>query len=391
MKHVLPFGTERIAVVAITRHGIAHAGRAVAALPGARLFAPEKFRDQAEAAAPGAATCFTGKTGDQVSALFSAFDGLVCVVSLGAVVRLIAPHLQGKGADPAVVVLDEGGRFAIPVLSGHIGGANALAARLAEVLAVTPVFTTASDCRETLAVDLLGREFGWIIEAPKDKLTRAAAAVVNDEPVAIVQEAGEKNWWTREAPLPANLTLFDRLEAVAPANFAAVLWISRREFAEIPVPPALADKLVAYRPPLRLALGLGCDRDTPAATIADAVDAALDEVAAQFPGAPLRVAAAASIDLKADEAGLLALAAERGWTIAFHPAATLATVVVPNPSETVRQYTGTPSVSEAAALIAAGKPARTTAAPSSELLVEKLRRRGPDGRHATVSIARISP
>lgn len=139
---------------------------------------------------------------------------------------------------------------------------------------------------------------------------------------------------------------------------------------------------------LKLALGLGCDRGTPLATIAAAVDAALAEVAVNFPAATVTVAAAASIDLKADEAGLLELAQQRGWSLTFYPAAMLATVPVPNPSATVLRFTGTPSVSEAAALLAAGQHAP---APLSQLLVEKLRRRGPDGRHATVSIARIAP
>jgi cobalt-precorrin 5A hydrolase len=141
-------------------------------------------------------------------------------------------------------------------------------------------------------------------------------------------------------------------------------------------------------PVLTLALGLGCDRGTPVATIAEVVDAALAEVAASFPGASLVVAAAASIDLKANESGLLELAATRRWPLAFYPAARLATVAVPNPSATVLRHTGTPSVSEAAALLAAGN-ALDRAAPPSQLLIEKLRRRGPDGRNATVSIARI--
>ena len=95
------------------------------------------------------------------------------------------------------------------------------------------------------------------------------------------------------------------------------------------------------------------------------------------------VGAVASIDLKADEAGLLEVAAGYGWTIRFYAAAELAQVVVPNPSETVRKHTGTPSVSEAAALLAAG-------ADLTQLLIEKHKVRGPDGRHATVSIARMS-
>ena len=128
-----------------------------------------------------------------------------------------------------------------------------------------------------------------------------------------------------------------------------------------------------------LALGLGCDRNTPAATVEQAIAQAL----AACGGELADVRAVASIDLKADEVGLAEVAAAHGWTIRFYPAAELAVVPVPNPSETVRHYTGTPSVSEAAALLAAG-------ADASALLIEKHKLRGPDGRNATVSIARIA-
>lgn len=242
----------RIAVLAITRHGVTLAGRVVAALPGARLFAPEKFRAEAGAAAPGAAHCYTGQVGDQVPALLTAFDGIVAAVSLGAVVRLIAPHLGGKESDPAIVVVDEAGRFVIPVLSGHRGGANALAARLASALGATPVPTTASDVRQTLAVDLLGREFGWTLEASHDEIVRASAAVVNDEPVALVDELGGADWWSghangRDGPLPARLRRFARIEEVVPERFAAVLWISRRTLPG-ELAARLAGKCVIYRP-----------------------------------------------------------------------------------------------------------------------------------------------
>lgn len=129
---------------------------------------------------------------------------------------------------------------------------------------------------------------------------------------------------------------------------------------------------------MKIALGLGCDRDTPRATVQGAIDAAL----AACGRARSDVGAVASIDLKADEPALLELAAEFGWSIHFYPAAELASVDVPHPSETVRKYTGTPSVSEAAALLAAQ-------VDKTQLLVEKHRQRGPDGRNATVSIARI--
>jgi cobalt-precorrin 5A hydrolase len=221
-------------------------------LPGATLFAPHKFHAEAAAAAPGAFACYEGKVGDQVPALFSSFDGIIAIVSLGAVVRLIAPHLKKKETDPGVVVVDEAGRWAIPVLSGHLGGANAIAGVLQQALGATPVLTTASDARETLAVDLLGRELGWIFDASHDEIVRASAAVVNDEPVALVQEAGSTDWWRRHAngrngPLPANIQRFDRLEDIDPERFGAVLWISQR-----PLPADYAKRLsgkrVIYRP-----------------------------------------------------------------------------------------------------------------------------------------------
>lgn len=129
---------------------------------------------------------------------------------------------------------------------------------------------------------------------------------------------------------------------------------------------------------MKIALGLGCDRGTPATTIARCIAEALALANARLAD----VQAVASIDLKADEIGLAEVASANGWLIRFYPAAELAVVAVPNPSETVRKYTGTPSVSEAAALLAAG-------ADQTHLIIEKHKLRGPDGRNATVSIARI--
>jgi cobalt-precorrin 5A hydrolase len=128
-------------------------------------------------------------------------------------------------------------------------------------------------------------------------------------------------------------------------------------------------------------LGLGCDRGTALDTLRDAVQAALALGGVRAD----QVALAASITLKMDEAALLALAVEQGWPVRFYTPQELAAVAVPNPSETVRRHTGTPSVSEAAALLAAGP-----GTPATALLVEKHKHRGADGRNATVSIARKS-
>lgn len=129
---------------------------------------------------------------------------------------------------------------------------------------------------------------------------------------------------------------------------------------------------------MKLSLGLGCDRGTPLATLDVAVQQGLALLGAQ----PGDVGALSSITLKADEPALLALAARQGWPLRFFTPEQLAEVSVPNPSETVRRHTGTPSVSEAAALLAAQ-------APAGALLLEKLRVRGIDGRNVTLSIARM--
>jgi cobalt-precorrin 5A hydrolase len=128
-----------------------------------------------------------------------------------------------------------------------------------------------------------------------------------------------------------------------------------------------------------VAIGLGCDRGTPLATVVQALDAAL----AQAGLAREQVRVLASIEAKRDEGAFIELAAQGGWPLRFFSAAELAAVPVPNPSETVLRYMGTPSVSEAAALLAAG-------AGMAALLVEKHKLRGADGKNATVSIARVA-
>lgn len=242
----------KIVVIAMTRRGIALAGRVAAALPGACLCVPEKFRATVPNTVATPVTGYPGKLGDRMPALFAAFDGIVAIVALGAVVRLIAPHLKGKASDPAVIVMDEAARFVVPVLSGHLGGANQLAGHLAAALGATPVLTTATDVRASIAVDLLGRELGWKLDATPAEIVRCSAAMVNDEPVALVQESGSKDWWTghangRTGPLPTNVTLFERLEEVDATRFAAVLWIAGRKMPYA-YAACLAGRRVVYRP-----------------------------------------------------------------------------------------------------------------------------------------------
>lgn len=237
----------RIALVAITKHGAAQVTNIAPRMPEADIFIAEKFAATMHEL-PNKVVCYSGALSAQIATLFTSYDQIVFFVSLGAVVRLIAPHLKSKDEDPGVLVVDDAAQFVIPVLSGHVGGANAYAEKLATLLGATPVLTTASDVGKTIPVDILGRELGWKVEAPKLNITRVSAHVVNEEPIALVQECGSTNWWTRPTPLPKNIHVFENFDAVDLQTHKAVLWVTHRE---IPATlwQQLAERLVVYRPP----------------------------------------------------------------------------------------------------------------------------------------------
>ena len=237
----------KIVLVAITKHGAQQAGQLAQKLSDADVLASEKFQDLlADCTNP--TQFYTGPFREQIEALFQKYDQIVFFVSLGAVVRLIAPFLKSKDEDPGVLVVDDAAQFVIPVLSGHIGGANACAEMIASLLAATPVLTTASDVGKTIPVDILGRELGWTTECPKINITRVSADVVNEEPIAFIQEAGSKQWWTRPTPLPKNIHVFDDFSAVDFTQFKSVLWVTN-QVLDISICQQFHEHLVVYRVP----------------------------------------------------------------------------------------------------------------------------------------------
>ena len=239
--------TPRVALVAITKHGAKQVAELAPRMPEVTVIVAEKF-SEAMRSIPNALRSYSGALMDEIASMFSNYDQIVFFVSLGAVVRLIAPHLKSKDEDPGILVVDDAAQFVIPVLSGHVGGANAYAEHVATLLNATPVVTTASDVGKTIPVDILGRELGWKVEAPKINITRVSAHVVNGEPIAFIQEAGAKEWWTRPTSLPANIHIFNQFESVDLNQYKAILWVTRREIKE-DTWDSLAEKLVVYRPP----------------------------------------------------------------------------------------------------------------------------------------------
>lgn len=237
----------RICLLAITKHGTQQAAELAQQLPEAHICTSAKFAHVfADVANP--VHAYSGALKDEMPTLFGNYDQIVCFVSLGAVVRLIAPHLKSKDEDPGIVVVDDAGQFVIPVLSGHVGGANDYAEKIAALINATPVVTTASDVGKTIPVDILGRHLGWVLEAPKINVTRVSAAVVNEERIAVVQEAGSRHWWTRNNALPKNIEVLHSFTQANLNHHAAVLWVTNA-----PVPETVwkqwHERLVVYRPP----------------------------------------------------------------------------------------------------------------------------------------------
>ena len=238
----------KVVLVAITKHGAAQAASLAPLLPQADIITSMKFAD-VFADVGNTVKPYEGALRTQIPLMFEAYDQIIYLVSLGAVVRLIAPHMKSKDEDPGVLVVDDAGQFVIPVLSGHVGGANAWAEYVAGLIGATPVLTTASDVGKTIPVDILGRELGWKVECPKINITRVSAHVVNEEPIAFVDEREKpsQDWWTRANELPKTIHLFEKFEDVDVDKFAAVLRVTNKELPS-DIWDKLHEKLVVYRP-----------------------------------------------------------------------------------------------------------------------------------------------
>lgn len=306
---------------AYSRQGCRTAKRVLSALSGEELraYTMERFSEPGFLPLGRPARGFYGE-------LFSSSDALVFVGSCGIAVREIAPHVKDKRTDPAVICIDELGRYVIPLLSGHIGGANELARRLASALGAEAVVTTATDINNRFSVDAWAAKQGFVID------DMAAAKAVS---AAVLERA---------VPLSSDFPVATPYPAGTEPGSSGELGICISFVKKSPFERTL--RLI----PRILHLGIGCRRGTPAGAIAAAVDAALEPYGID----PRALKCAASIDLKADEPGLLSYCRENGLPLYFYSAEEL--MAVPGsftPSEFVRSVTGADNVCERAALCGA--------------------------------------
>ena len=282
---------------------------------------------------------YQGSLREYLTAIWQDYNAFVFVLATGAVTRLIAPLLRDKHTDPAIVVLDEEGKFVISLCGGHQGGGDALTRLVAETIGATPIITGVSYSLNLPGIDIIGIPFGW--KKGKGDWTGVSAAIAKQYPVEVIQEAGSTLW---QNALPENHSFhFDG--KIAPKGR---IWIG---FTQHNFNPQADFPKVQWYPRV-LWVGLGCERGTPKALI----DRGIKTVFQRNHLAEEAIAGIATIDIKADETGILELCQERNLPLRTFSAEELKTVTVPTPSEVVQREVGTPSVAEAASLLSHPSP-----------------------------------
>ena len=363
---------QKIALYAITKHGIGIAKRLMQASMDCHFFVPEKYHhwcaDHQPLTLPLPIAPFLGKN-------FHAYECHLFIVSAGAVVRLIAPFLKNKKIDPAVVCVDDDARFAICLLSGHIGYGNIYTQKIANALNAQAVITTASDARDTLKIDILGREYGWHIHDAHNYMTKACASVVNEMPVAIVQEAGEEDFWDPTKPLPKNIVYMRSLTSLQENIYTTLLLITDKIVDD----HALKGyQTIIYRP-LSLVLGVGCDKGISI----EMLERGILSILKKHKIAIESIRMLATIDIKKNEPAIRALAAQWNWSMTTYPAEILDAVTgIASPSMVVKHHTGTRGVAEPACLKAANT--------QTLVLTKTIYKEESENKSMTMALARIS-
>lgn len=326
-----------IAIWALTREGARLGRRMQRLLTGSHLFLGGRAGDTVEKEIQ------FDRLGDALQVHFQRYSGHVFIMATGIVVRSLAPLLQHKTKDPAVVVVDECGQHAISLLSGHLGGANALARRIGDGIGARPVITTATDLQKVPAIDLIAQDRGLVIETP-GSIRHVSMALLEGRSISLHDPYGYL-----DSALPGERLRGHRIvsgpdDGGGRLSDGPGVWV---DDIRVDLPP----EILILRP-ATLFVGVGCNRGTSAAEIRALLDRVLDhhQLAANS------IAGLASIDLKADEEGLLELAAALDRPLTFFTRDQLATVTdIPSPSTIVEKHVGVRSVCEAAAILASKK------------------------------------
>ena len=238
--------------------------------------------------------------------LFYNYSAIVLVMPVGIAVRMIAPFITSKHEDPAVVCVDDGGNFAISILSGHLGGADELATRIGHLIQAKPVVTSSSAVLNKPSVDLIGREYSWKIESSHQMVTAVSAEVINDSSIGIFQDAGDSDWIN--GINDDQFQYFEHLSGLISSNVDAAIIITDKIIKQ-DIKDELMGKMncVVFRPPV-LHLGIGCRKVTNKEDLLKFTSKILQDHGLSISS----VASVSTIDLKQQDTSIQYVAASIG-------------------------------------------------------------------------------
>ncbi|SOU86524.1 precorrin-4 C(11)-methyltransferase [Tenacibaculum dicentrarchi] len=286
---------------------------------------------------------------DYLTDNFSKLDGICFVTALGICVRLIAPYIQDKNTDPAVISVDDLGLNVQSVLSGHKGGANDFALKVSAVLGANPIISTSSDVQNIWALDTLGNQFDWQTESSLS-ITKTMALFVNNKPTALLLDIKDKGTQHLEKTAPNFVTVFYDEKEIDYTQFELFIAVSYKIYkAKIPS---------LFLIPKVLSVGSGCSKELNFTIFQKTFKTKLANEGLHFSA----IKNFGSIDIKANQQAYLDFSEVNNIPFSTFTSNEINTISIPNPSEMVQSKIGVAGVSESCAMLLSG---------NNELLVEK--------------------
>ena len=273
-------------------------------------------------------------------ASFHSYEALIFIGAMGICVRSIAPYIGSKYTDPAVLCVDSTGKTVISVLSGHVGGANELARKVASAIGAMPVITTQSDCMGMWTLDTLARQFDWSVRP--QRMNEQITLFTSEKPTALLLSVRDKGTDWLERNLPSHVKVFYHEEDINQDDFELFIVVS-------PVLPQAIRLPYVWYIPQCVHLGIGLAHQ---AQPVDRIRQEMEETLVSNGIASEAIMGLATIHEKQDEPFVKRMAEH--YPVQFYSSDELSGIEVPNPSKTVEKYMKTSSVCEAAALLSSG-------------------------------------
>jgi len=305
---------------------------------------------------------------DCVKELFGNTDAILFFGAMGICVRSIAPYIQDKYADPAIVNVDSTGKYVISVLSGHVGGANDLTKRIAHILGAEAVITTQSDNTNLWALDTLGDKYNWVTTSNTVNFNQPLTSFVNRKPTALLLDIADEGTQYLERTAPEHVKIYYKYEDIDLSKYELLIAVTPYIYPQVEIP-------VIYYHPKVLHLGVGCRKDCNPEGISKYIAGVLN----QNNIAISSIKDISSIDIKKGEPLLKKLQAYfENVPLNIYTAEELKDIEVPNPSERVEKATSVRGVSESTAIKSAGY---------GSLILEKQKGKLSEGNDFTFAVA----